>query len=265
MTTNNIPLIYDIDKYIEWHEKNIISDVPLKDNINKFRDNLKKDYRQYFTELGHLLSQIDYHCNKEIKIQFKNIIKGGYTLPMKEFAAEETSIDYNNLFKPTNSIIEKLWRKNLSLNSNFINLQNIKSIIKDLARASVICPSLLFAKFYADRLKEWETIIEPSDRNKHMPTIKDVIVDDEAKLASGYFAYHATISFGKNDFIEIQIYSQLSSIWRDLSHNLYADSRIGIIKKEGFGQTNTRLVSLGHMLHLAECEIVRIQQEIIDN
>ncbi|MEW6195675.1 MAG: hypothetical protein AB1521_11025 [Bacteroidota bacterium] len=263
MISKDYPQDYNYDKYVEWHEKNIKNDVPLIENIDKFRNELKKDYRTYFNQIGQLLTQINSYCSKEIKIQYKDIVKGENQLPLQEISSDENSISYDNLFKPTKSIVDKLWRKNHDLNSDFINISNIKLYVKDLARTSVVCPSLLYAKFFAERLKQWKTVIEPDDITKHLPKIIDVVVDDEAKLASGYFAYHSTISFENDNFIEIQIYSQLSSIWRNLSHNIYANSRLGNIEQEGFGKTNTRLVSLGHMLHLAECEIERIQKEII--
>ena len=263
MNSKEYPQEYDFDKYVSWHEKNIPEDKPLVENLNKFRNELKKEYREYFKQLGQLLSQIESHCKKEIKIQFKDIVKGEYKIPIEDYIADEINPAYDNLFKSVSSIVDKLWRYNYKLENNYVSLANIKNSIKDLARTSVICPSLLYAKFYSDRLEKWNTIIEEPDRNTYIPAIQDVTVDGEAKLASGYFAYHSSIIYSNNNIIEVQVYSQLSSIWRNLSHIIYERSRLGINEKEGFGKTNTRLVSLGHMLHLAECEIERIQKEII--
>ena len=77
------------------------------------------------------------------------------------------------------------------------------------------------------------------------------------KMASGYFAYHGIIEFNSGITIEVQIYSSLMSSWSKLSHKLYEKARIRTKNKElDFGTTETRLISLGHLLHLAECELL---------
>ena len=80
------------------------------------------------------------------------------------------------------------------------------------------------------------------------------------KMASGYFAYHILITFSDNIIIEVQIFSSIIKKWRELSHTLYEITRVNQLNPE-FGSKESRLISLGHLFHLAECEIERLQQE----
>jgi ppGpp synthetase/RelA/SpoT-type nucleotidyltranferase len=86
--------------------------------------------------------------------------------------------------------------------------------------------------------------------------------EPEMKMASGYFAYHGLVCFKSGFIVEVQIYSALMSEWRKLSHLLYERVRLEPIAQYEFGSPESRLVSLGHALHLAECEIMRLHQEI---
>jgi hypothetical protein len=58
------------------------------------------------------------------------------------------------------------------------------------------------------------------------------------------------------------MYSALMSEWRKLSHLLYERVRLEPIPQHEFGSKESRLISLGHALHLAECEIQRLRQEL---
>jgi len=263
MSSNNYPQRYDFDEYVKWHEAKIPEDYPLITNLTTFREKIKSEYMDYFSQLGQLLSQIQTHCSKEIKVQYQNIIKGDYEIPFNVFTSKISSNIYDSLYKSNKSIINKLWRLNAKQPNKLVSLNNIKSFVKDLARTSVICPSLLYAEFFSNRLKKWDTIIEKDNREKHISNINKVKIEDEVKLASGYFAYHSYIYFDDSNVIEVQLFSQLSSVWRDLSHLIYEKSRIGITEPEGFGKTKTRLTSLGHLLHIAECEIERLHKEIL--
>jgi ppGpp synthetase/RelA/SpoT-type nucleotidyltranferase len=83
------------------------------------------------------------------------------------------------------------------------------------------------------------------------------------KMASGYFAYHGQVDFASGLIIEIQIYSSLMKSWRKLSHKLYEKARVRTKAKQlDYGTTETRLISLGHLLHLAECELTRLDNEL---
>ncbi|HCD2293916.1 TPA: hypothetical protein NBK09_005315, partial [Klebsiella pneumoniae] len=92
--------------------------------------------------------------------------------------------------------------------------------------------------------------------------IREIKVEQEAKMASGYFAYHADVIYNDGIHVEIQIYSQLNEVWRGLSHKLYEKTRLQQDVEYGHGTSASRLVSLGHLLHLAECEAERLQSDL---
>lgn len=81
-------------------------------------------------------------------------------------------------------------------------------------------------------------------------------------MASGYFAYHGLIKFKSGLLVELQIYSSLTNNWRKLSHKLYEKVRLNPKKNIDFGTSEARLISLGHLFHLVECELKRLEEEI---
>jgi ppGpp synthetase/RelA/SpoT-type nucleotidyltranferase len=91
--------------------------------------------------------------------------------------------------------------------------------------------------------------------NADFQDIQKISPKEEAKMANGYFAYHVDVLYKDGLRIEIQIFSKMSEIWRHLSHKLYEKVRLGEDVKWGHGTAASRLVSLGHLLHLAECEV----------
>ena len=100
------------------------------------------------------------------------------------------------------------------------------------------------------------------DEKNRFLQIKDIRVDEEAKAASGYFAYHSLVEFDDGNKAEVQLYSSISQAWRSVSHRLYERSRIAGIPYLAPGTSEARLISLGHLLHLAENELDRLMQEI---
>jgi hypothetical protein len=54
----------------------------------------------------------------------------------------------------------------------------------------------------------------------------------------------------------------IMSEWRRISHMLYEQVRVKPIEHHEFGSKESRLISLGHMLHLAECEIQRLSHDM---
>jgi ppGpp synthetase/RelA/SpoT-type nucleotidyltranferase len=92
--------------------------------------------------------------------------------------------------------------------------------------------------------------------------IQDIRIDEEAKPSSGYFAYHCQVTLDGGNTVEVQIYSSISEAWRSISHRLYEKSRIGVSPYLAPGSSEARLISLGHLLHLAENELDRLMREI---
>lgn len=190
------------------------------------------------------------------------MLTGEFELPTKQFSEHQSPEGYNLLFKSVDSIIEKCWRKNAKLKEGYVSSENLKTEITDLIRTSVICPTLLHAKMFSERFEAWRDFIPADDVTAHFSEIISIVVDKEAKPASGYFAYHALVNFQDGVAIEVQFYSQLSSAWRNMSHKLYENTRIGASAFTAPGSPESRLISLGHMLHLAECELDRLADEL---
>ncbi|HAX9753986.1 TPA: hypothetical protein JS190_003632, partial [Escherichia coli] len=147
--------------------------------------------------------------------------------------------------------------------TNYVKTTNIKENIKDLARSSVILSTHKFANDFSKALPNWREKLEWNHvALDDFSNIIEIKVEQEAKMASGYFAYHADVIYDDGFHVEIQIYSQLNEVWRGLSHKLYEKTRLQQDVEYGHGTSASRLVSLGHLLHLAECEAERLQKEL---
>ncbi|WP_440877676.1 hypothetical protein [Vibrio natriegens] len=254
--SNSVFSIYCKSTYLDWHKERVDTDVDLEKEIDDFRQSLKDNSSNELNSLVQLLSQIQSRTEPECKLQSGGLLAGEFLLPLNQISQNS-----DVLYKPTSSIIEKLWRKNSTRTGNFIGLDNLQQEINDLVRTSVVCRTLQQAKMYSERLEEWESFISEEARIQHLSDIVSVEVDKEAKAASGYFAYHSLVRFKSGLVVEVQLYSQLSSAWRNLSHALYEKSRVGNRADAKPGSADARMVSLGHMLHLAECELDRLVEE----
>lgn len=161
-------------------------------------------------------------------------------------------------FKKTSSIINKLWR-NVKNKNKFVKLADIKNEITDLIRTEVVGDTLTSCHFLAERIK-FENIHDKDLKARCEKAITKISFEPEMKMASGYFAYHILFRFIDGTIVEVQIYSAIVQKWRKLSHTLYQIARDAAIDHE-FGAKESRLISLGHLFHLAECEIERLQDE----
>jgi len=230
--------------------------------LEKTREALKSSSSSSLAALSQFLTQIKAITEKECRVRFKGISQGQFLVPTSQFSEQPSNKGYDLLFKSSDSILEKLWRKNLRRSSNYASLSNLQLEITDLLRTSVVAPTLGHAHLFAERLESWLEIVDASDIETYLDEIDRVEVDMEAKLASGYFAYHIIVRVKSGLCIEVQIYSQLSEAWRSISHKLYETKRL---KEESLttraGSAEARLVSLGHLLHLAECELDRLAVE----
>ncbi len=231
----------------------------------KLRADLKKDSGTTLTVLAQLLLQIKQWTEPECKLKSNGLLQGEFELPTKHFSENSSREGYDLLFKTSDAIIEKCWRMNADRSEgNFVSSNNLSNEITDLIRTSVVSPTLFHARMFAERLVAWKSFIPADDIEKHFSAISNVTVDKEAKPASGYFAYHSIVTFDNRQSIEVQIFSQLSSAWRNISHKLYEKTRIGSSAYLTPGSPEARLISLGHMLHLAECELDRLSTELKD-
>jgi len=252
------PASYDKAKYVAWHEKNFESDQNLIEQIDQLRNNLMSDLKEDLEFVAELLYFIIPSSNKEYKIHYETEFE--FNIPLKDILV--TPKRYDLLFKSTDSIINKMWRKNKI--SPTLTLQNLSEEITDLVRTEITCSTLAASNFIAKHLL-LKNINLPDDyhlKKKLDDKIESIEFEPEMKMESGYFAYHGLIKLKNGITIEIQIYSTLMANWRKLSHKLYEKVRLTPIEKHDFGTSDARLISLGHLLHLAECEVERLEREI---
>jgi len=92
--------------------------------------------------------------------------------------------------------------------------------------------------------------------------LTDVTVDHELKMASGYFAYHCYFHFKEGFIVEMQIFSELSNYCRKLSHHIYEKLRDEAKEDFKFNDVESRMIAMGHLLYLADCELHNIEIEL---
>lgn len=257
----NYPNTYSFNSYVDWHENTIESDNDLVQKLNQHMELLKQNtdrllyLSQLLDKINTVLLRAKQTNGEDIELFNCNILLQAQILPYR----------YHEIFKSIESIVDKLWRKNKDT-TDYITVENINSRIKDLIRSSVIVSTHSYAKDFSRTLNDWRRVFEinsiaPDDYQD----ISEIIVEQEAKMASGYFAYHVDVVYNDGVHVEIQIYSQLNEIWRSLSHKLYEKTRLQQNVEHGHGTSASRLVSLGHLLHLAECEAERLHDDLGNN
>ncbi|PKG36985.1 hypothetical protein [Psychromonas sp. Urea-02u-13] len=255
---SDYPESFDSGLYITWHEETAEQGVNLIEVLNSKREALK-DNKERLKKLSTLLDTLNTILirAKQTSDQDTSMLKCDVML------SDQLGDDkYEDIFKSTESVIDKLWRKNKDTD-DYITTLNIQERIKDLVRSSVIVSSHSYASDFCKALKDWKTKFEINAvALDDYSDISNIIVEQEAKMASGYFAYHVDVVYSDGVHIEIQIYSQLNEVWRKLSHKLYEKTRLNQDVTHGHGTSASRLVSLGHLLHLAECEAERLQSDL---
>jgi ppGpp synthetase/RelA/SpoT-type nucleotidyltranferase len=171
-----------------------------------------------------------------------------------------SAADYDQLFKSAPSIVNKLWRKNRDATT--AHLGNIQQNITDLVRTDISATTLDSAEFLASCMNALPGIIYgPEVKKAFDDAIGSISFGPEMKMESGYFAYHGLVHFKTGLVVEVQIYSDLMKQWRKLSHALYELARVEPIRQHEFNSKESRLISLGHLLHLAECQLQQLRQE----
>jgi ppGpp synthetase/RelA/SpoT-type nucleotidyltranferase len=254
------PQSYSKDAYLDWHHAKWPGDAQLIDRLQQEREELKKKSTDQLNFLANLLEYLGSYCQTEYKTA--KHIQVAYKTPLTTAMSAIGSSDYDLLFKSVDSLINKLWRKNNSENPT-LELSHISRRITDLVRTEMVWPTLDSARFAAERIRSLPANIHnPDIKSQFEARIETVELEPEMKMESGYFAYHALFRFKGGLTVELQLYSDLSRIWRNLSHKVYDRVRGEHPQKMEFGTEESRLVSLGHLLHLAECEIQRLESEI---
>jgi ppGpp synthetase/RelA/SpoT-type nucleotidyltranferase len=257
------PTPFSLEDYARWHDATVESDRPILDRLRALRDQMSERARPDLDFLYQILTYMfTYSRNEYWRARGQEV---NYQTPLSEALptgpSEAPSPRYDALFKPVPSVVNKMWRK--ADDKPTVTLSNILQTITDLIRTDVRTETLDGAQFLAHRMNDLPGLLYNDElRSQYAERIESISFEPEMKMASGYFAYHGLVRFKSGYAAEVQIYSALMSEWRKLSHRLYEQVRLEPIVRHEFGSPEARLISLGHALHLAECEIMRLRQEI---
>lgn len=258
------PTPYSQAEYIKWHEAAIAGDAPLLERLERTRAEIAVQVRSDLEFLHQLLTYMFTYTRNEYKHSRGQDIT--YQTPLLEALRTDTTGSpsplYDNLFKSVPSIVNKMWRK-ADDKGPTVRIANLVESITDLIRTDVRTETLEGAQFFAHRMNDLPALLyEEQVRDEYGKRVEESLFEPEMKMASGYFAYHGLVRFRSGYAVEVQVYSALTSEWRKLSHLLYERVRLEPIARHEFASPESRLISLGHALHLAECEIMRLRQEI---
>ena len=248
------PTKYSERAYVKWHEWCYPADAPLRARVDSRIRELKKRSRKSLEALGHLLSNLADHSQRECGITTKGLLVGEFDIPIVKLLGAPGT--YGDIFKSVDSTIEKMWRSNgpVRPKHGFLRPHNLTSRMGDLVRTSVVAPTFYHARDFSRRLPAWRTHFKSPEIREHYSLVGEFAVDNEAKWANGYFAYHAQASFTRGLIVEIQVYSRMSSAWRVVSHHIYEKTRLGDKLPTELDSPESRFISLGHLLHLADCQ-----------
>lgn len=259
-----IPQKFSVKGYNDWYNYQFKQNIILHDQVEKLRDELSQKLLKPFMRDGsetnqwYQLRTLVEDVSRELS---NNEIK--YEIIPEELGSTPQLFS-SNYVKPTPSIINKMWRitkKEDTLNT--IDLSNIKARMKDLVRFSIKTDSLKNSDLLA---KEFHKIIDQKTDKKFKyywdNILNNVWLDSEMKTQTGYFAYHFYFDLKIGIIVEMQIYSVLSDSWRTLSHKIYESVRDEIEIKYKFNDVHSRVISIGHLLYLADCELYNLELEL---
>lgn len=255
------PTKYDRQEYITWHENHFPNDRNFEQKLKTFREQLMIETKEDLIFISNFVQSVISITSHSYQINHSSLLNAEFPL-VSVLMQKKQGVEYELLFKSEESIINKLWRKNRT--GEEVELSNIKEKVTDLVRAEIITSTLESCKFLAKHLEFNNVYLHDKKQEKEFKEkINDILFEPEMKMASGYFAYHGIISCHSGLQIELQIYSTLMKVWRKLSHKLYEKARVRTVPKLlDYGTTETRLISLGHLLHLAECELTNLEKEL---
>lgn len=256
------PNKYDKFEYIAWHETKFKNDKGLEHKLEEFRTQLKVNSQSDLEFISNIIQSVVSIASNEFRIQHGSALEADLPLMKILIDKRKSNPEFDLLFKSVDSIINKLWRKNKQ--GDEVQLSNIQEHITDLVRTEIITPTLDSCQFLAERLQRHNIYFPDKKQEREFKEkVKGISFEPEMKMASGYFAYHGQVEFSSGLIIEVQIYSSLMKSWRKLSHKLYEKARVRTkVKQLDYGTSETRLISLGHLLHLAECELTRLDKEL---
>ena len=254
------PPSYNRDIYIKWHENEFEVGSNLLKSLNEFQEKVT-DYffeKDKKTQLSTLLQFI----NEVLRIS--EIRRNNITYSIHPDIPTNKTLFKQKYLKQHDSIVNKFWRKNKEILN--IKTDNFDMKLKDLIRFSIKVDSLTSAETIAKVLSDKELLIKHSKDCKEYfeNELEKIEIDNEMKMSSGYFAYHCYFYFKQSFIVEIQIFSELSNFWRKMSHKIYDKVRLQDSQIYKFNDVNSRMISIGHLLYLAECEHASIEKEMED-
>lgn len=251
------PSEFSEESYIEWHENKFPDDTPFQEKLEGILENVQNDLDEKFKIIDRLLGNVFRHAKIELKKELSDSVKHSYDFPHQDL--EEKNWEKANVIKSEYSIINKLWRKNPKQD---ISLSVLTTEINDLIRFSVKAPSFYHCDFVCSRLEEWKDFLRDEEKEE-FKIIDSIDIDKEAKLASGYYAYHTVFKFTDDISIEVQFYSEITESWRKLSHEFYEAIRSNE-DDDRFENEWQKLVALGHLLKLVESDFIAVLKSIQD-
>jgi ppGpp synthetase/RelA/SpoT-type nucleotidyltranferase len=256
-----IPEAFSKQAYLKWHNTVVEPESDLETEISSTMKLLKAESSERLAKLANLLSRLSSFQLLSKKMNNEDVSDAHTEIQLMSFVQ---SPGYDNLFKSTESIIDKFWRKNrLAVAGTYVTSKNIKSEIGDLVRTSVVTSTFSYAENFSRSIIYWRDVVKELGINEvDYEDVVSISQKEEAKMGNGYFAHHVDVLYSDGLRVEIQIYSKMSEIWRHLSHKLYEKVRLGEDVTWGHGTAASRLVSLGHLLHLAECEVEYLKGSI---
>lgn len=127
----NFPEEFDSEQYVQWH-RSTVEDIDLIAYLDQTRDELKGNK----SRLEKLLTLLD--SLNTVLIRAKQTNDEDTSILKCEIMLEDQlqGDRYEEIFKSTDSIIDKLWRKNKDT-EDYVKTDNIKERLKDLVKVQL--------------------------------------------------------------------------------------------------------------------------------
>jgi ppGpp synthetase/RelA/SpoT-type nucleotidyltranferase len=174
------------------------------------------------------------------------------------------------------SVVEKTFRRNILLNSNFprppdtgwLNYHSVYEHFNDLVRGSLVCRFIDGPAFVANAIVAYAE--ECGLESRQYSHERD----------DGYYAYHVYVKFPISIFdlnfekaekwveVEIQLTTQLQEVLRSLTHRHYEAERLMSNPDRGkwkweFSSNRFKVGYLSHTLHLLESVILEARNNVL--
>lgn len=243
----------DIVERTEKYQKKVIRFFVSKESLIR-RSNERNCWNELFSCVDSALE------SKRIQNDLSKLIFVPDILPKSE------SIFQDNFVKSTNSVLDKYWREVRGLlkdKKKPISFGKFLRNINDFVRFSIKADTLAIAEAFSKEIVQIPKLASnPVIEKFNKMYLADVRVDHELKMASGYFAYHCYFHFKEGFIVEMQIFSELSNYWRKISHHIYEKLRDKPKEDFRFNDVESRMIAMGHLLYLADCELNKIENEL---